>query len=115
MVPVAPHFFHVVASDPSRYSVDVGAHVFFEAYIISLCFWPDKKNDFREVLRGVRGRLFVWKESSYGGNYKTWVNLNFSEKGQNGKLPLQYRLQTCNFSRFWMTKRTSSLDSSHEI
>ena len=28
---------------------------------------------------------------------KTWVNFNFSKKWQNGKLPLQYRLQTWKF------------------
>ena len=46
---------------------------------------------------------------------KTWVNLNFSEKGQNGKLSLQYKLQNWNFSRSRMTKWTSPLDLSHEI
>ena len=50
-----------------------------------------------------------------GEECKTLVNLNFSEKGQNGKLPLQYRLQTWNFSRSRMTKHTSPLDSSREI
>ena len=46
---------------------------------------------------------------------KTQVNLNFSEKWENRKLPLQYRLQNWNFFRYQITKWTSSLDSSHEI
>ena len=29
-----------------------------------------------------------------GEECKTWVNLNFFKKWQNGKLPLQFRLQT---------------------
>ena len=45
---------------------------------------------------------------------QTQVNLNFSEK-KKGKLPLQYRLQTWNFSRSRMTKWTSPLDSYREI
>ena len=50
-----------------------------------------------------------------GKECKTGVNLNFSEIWKNGKFPLQYKLKTCNFSRYWMTKRTSLLDSSREI
>ena len=46
---------------------------------------------------------------------KIRVNLNFSQNWQNGKLPLQYKLQTWNFFRSRMTKRASSLDSSCEI
>ena len=29
-----------------------------------------------------------------GEECKTQVNLNFSKNGQNGKLPMQYRIQT---------------------
>ena len=46
-----------------------------------------------------------------GEECKTRENLNLSEKGQNGKLPLVYKLQNWNFSRSRMTKRTSPLDS----
>ena len=46
---------------------------------------------------------------------KTRVNLNFTEKWQNGKVSLQYMLQTWNFSRSRVTKRTSPLDLSCEI
>ena len=50
-----------------------------------------------------------------GGRCKTWENLNFSEKWQNGKLPLMYKLQNWKFSRSRMMKQTSPLDSSREI
>ena len=47
---------------------------------------------------------------------KTWENFNFTEKlAKKGKLPLQYRLKAYKFSRSWMMKRTSPLDSSHKI
>ena len=50
-----------------------------------------------------------------GEECKTWVNLNFFEKWQNGKLPLMCKLQNCNFSRSWMMKQISLFYSSHEI
>ena len=50
-----------------------------------------------------------------GEECKTRENLNFSKKGQNGKLPLMYKLQNCKFSRSWMMKRTSPFDYSREI
>ena len=50
-----------------------------------------------------------------GEECKSLVNLNFSEKWKNGKLSLQYRLQTWNFSRSRRAKQTSPLDSSREI
>ena len=42
---------------------------------------------------------------------KTLVNLNFSEKWQNGKLLLVYKLQNLNFYRSHMMKWTSLLHS----
>ena len=50
-----------------------------------------------------------------GEECKTWINLNFSEKWQKGKLPLVYKLQNWIFSRSRMTKWTSLLDSSYKI
>ena len=50
-----------------------------------------------------------------GVECNTRENLNFFEKGQNGKLPLLYKLQNWKFSKSWMMKRTSPLDSSREI
>ena len=50
-----------------------------------------------------------------GEECKTWANLNFSEKWQNGKLPLVYKLQNRNFSRSQIMKQTSPLDLSREI
>ena len=50
-----------------------------------------------------------------GEECKTRVNLNFFDKRKNGKLSLQYKLQTKNFSRSQMMKWTSTLDSSREI
>ena len=46
---------------------------------------------------------------------KTREKSNFHEKWQNSKLSLQYRLKTYKFSRSLMMKRTTPLDSSHEI
>ena len=46
---------------------------------------------------------------------ETRETLNFSEKWKNSKLPLMYKLKKWKFSRSQMTKRTSPLDSSHEI
>ena len=38
-------FFRLRCSvNPPCYSVDVRAHVFVEAHLLSLCFWPDKMN-----------------------------------------------------------------------
>ena len=50
-----------------------------------------------------------------GEKCKTQVDLNIFKKGQNGKLPLMYKLQNWNFSRYRMTKWASPLDLSHEI
>ena len=51
-----------------------------------------------------------------GENVKPEKNRNFlKKKGPNSKLPLQYRLKTYKFFRSLMEKRTSLLDSSHEI
>ena len=50
-----------------------------------------------------------------GEECKTWANLNFSEKGKNGKLPLVYKLQNWKFSKSQMMKQTSPLDSSRKI
>ena len=44
------------------------------------------------------------------GSYKTRENSNFLK---NGKLVISVKIR--NFSRSWMMKRTSPLESSHEI
>ena len=74
MVPVAPHFFHGAASDPSHYNMDVWAHVFSESHILYLYFFPDKKNDFG-----------AFRDEFFGGDQKG----EFDERLRKGSSWLQ--------------------------